>query len=293
MSSSSSDLTNVSETKPSKSDNFSQFNKWLLSAVGFSIFSVAAINYLIDPYGIYKTPNYLGINHEKPKQQFNDRLFKATDVIYYQPKTVLLGSSRTKQGLDPSHPALSQAQPVYNLAVDGANTYEMFRYLQHTLKNQPELKRVVLGADFFMFNNFIGNQAGFNENRLEKTHLVPNDIMNSLFSVDTLDVTKETILASLKEPNKNIDHGKNGFFPHRQYQDGKTKSRFTNAVNVYYRFHHQYQFSDRYFENLQKIINLCKDKNCISKPTFCFPILILTMGKKPIFTMINIFIRFF
>lgn len=261
MSSSSSDLNNVAENQPTKSDNFSQFNKWLLSTVGLSILTIVSINGLVDPYGIYKTPNFFGINHEKPKKQFNDRLFKAIDVIHYKPVTVFLGSSRTKQGLDPEHPALSNAQPAYNLAVDGANPYELFRYLQHTIKNQPELKEVILGIDFFMFNNFIGNQAGFDENRLEKNYIIPADIMNSLFSVDTLDVSKQTILASLKEPNKNISHKENGFLPHRKLNDRQTKGRFKNAINVYFKFHHKYQFSDRYFENFQKIVNLCREKN--------------------------------
>ena len=256
-----SEINNVSENKPIKSNNFVQFNKWLLSTVGLSLLTIVGINWLVDPYGIYKTPNFLGINHEKPKQQFNDRLLKAIDVIHYKPVTIFLGSSRTKQGLDPNHPALSNSQPAYNLAFDGANTYEIFRYLEHTIKNQPELKEVVMGVDFFMFNNFIGNQPGFNEKRLEKTYIIPGDIMNSLFSIDTLDISKETVLASSQEPNRNISYGEKGFFPHRKYKDGATKGRFSNAINVYYNFHHKYELSDKYFENLQKIVNLCREKN--------------------------------
>ncbi|TAE60584.1 MAG: hypothetical protein EAZ76_01415 [Nostocales cyanobacterium] len=137
----------------------------------------------------------------------------------------------------------------------------MLRYLQHTLKNQPELKEVVIGIDFFMFNELLGNQPGFDENRLEKTHLIPSDIMNSLFSVDTLDVSRETILANLEGENKTNSENSMGFVPHTQYQDGKTKGRFTNAINVYYKFHHQYKFSDKYFTDFQKIVNLCRENN--------------------------------
>jgi hypothetical protein len=260
-SSPSSEIKNISENKPSKSGSFANFNKWFLLTISISIFMVVSVNFVIDPYGIYRTPYFLGINHEKPKKQFNDRLYKAIDIIRIKPLTVLLGSSRTKQGLDPNHPALSNAQPAYNLALDGANPYEILRYLQHTLKNQPNLKEVILGIDFFMFNDFITNQAGFDENRLEKTYLIPADIMNSLFSVDTLEVSKETILASLNDPTKDELYGKNGFLPHLKYKDGNTKGRFTNSINVYFNFHHKYKFSDRYFENFQKIVNLCREKN--------------------------------
>lgn len=254
-------LTEVSETKPSKSDNHHLFNKWLLSTIGLSMLIVAIFNALIDPYGIYKTPNFLGINHEKPKKQFNDRLFKAIDIIRIKPLTVFLGSSRTKQGLDPNHPALSNHQPVYNLAFDGANPYEILRYLQHTIKNQPNLKEVILGIDFFMFNDLISNQAGFNENRLEKTYLIPGDIMNSLLSLDTVEVSQETILASLSKPDQKDAYGENGFLPHRKYKDGNTKGRFNNSINVYFNFHHQYKFSDKYFDNFEKIVNLCRKNN--------------------------------
>ncbi|WP_413175095.1 hypothetical protein [Anabaena azotica] len=260
MSDSSSHLTNSSEPQPSKSDNYHHFNKWFLMSIAISILMVVSINFVVDPYGIYKTPNFLGINHVKPKKQFNDRLYKTIDIQQIKPLVVFLGSSRTKQGLDPNHPALSNDQPVYNLALDGANPYEMLRYLQHTIKNQPDLKEVIVGIDFFMFNELLGNQAGFEESRLEKTYLIPGDIMNSLFSIDTLEVSKETVLASLREFNKDEYYGKNGFLPHRKYKDGQTKSRFKNSINVYYEFHHKYKFSDKYFDDFQKIVNLCREK---------------------------------
>ncbi|MFM2063621.1 MAG: hypothetical protein RLZZ507_3292 [Cyanobacteriota bacterium] len=260
-SSPSSEIKNISENKPSKSDSFANFNKWFLLTISISIFMVVSVNFVIDPYGIYRSPYFLGINHEKPKKQFNDRLYKAIDIIRIKPLTVFLGSSRTKQGLDPNHPALSNAQPTYNLALDGANPYEMRRYLEHTIKNQPNLKKVIVGIDFFMFNELLGNQPGFDENRLEKTYLIPADIMNSLFSIDTLDVSKETILASLNKPNREQSYGANGFVPHSKYKDGGTKGRFSNAINVYFNFHHQYKFSDKYFDDFQKIVNLCREKN--------------------------------
>ncbi|MFM7406860.1 MAG: hypothetical protein ACKO3K_09410 [Cuspidothrix sp.] len=209
----SSDLTNDRDTKSSRPNHHPQFNKWLLVTVAISILIVVSVNFLVDPYGIYKTPNFFGINHEKPQKNLNDRLFKTIDIIRIQPLTIFLGSSRTKQGLDPDHPALSNSQPAYNLAVDGANPYEMMRYLEHTIKNQPNLKEVILGIDFFMFNQLLGNQPGFDESRLEKTYVTPADIMNSLFSVDTLDVSKKTILASLNKSDKDISYGENGFFP--------------------------------------------------------------------------------
>jgi hypothetical protein len=60
---------------------------------------VVSVNLAIDPYGIYKIPNFSGINHVKPKRSSNDQLHKKSiDIIRIQPLVVFLGSSRTKQG---------------------------------------------------------------------------------------------------------------------------------------------------------------------------------------------------
>ncbi|WP_199306660.1 hypothetical protein [Anabaena sphaerica] len=256
-----SDLTNVSETQLSKLDNHPQFNKWFLLTIAICILMVVSVNFVIDPYDIYKTPNFLGINHEKPGKQSNDRLFKAIDIIRIKPLTVFLGSSRTKQGLNPDHPGLSNAESIYNLALDGAVSYEILRYLQHTLKNQPNLKEVIFGIDFFMFNKFLGNQPGFDENRLEKNYLFPSDIMNSLFSLDTLEVSRKTILASLQQENYDKYYGENGFMPNSKYRDGKAKIWFTKSINIYFQFNYKYKFNDKYFEDFQKIVKICREKN--------------------------------
>ncbi|WP_413175096.1 hypothetical protein [Anabaena azotica] len=253
------DLTNSSQPKPKNSDNDSNFNKWFLLTLVVSMWLVLSFNIVVDPYGIYKTPNFFGINHVKIQKNSNDRLHKAIDIIRIKPLTIFLGSSRTKQGLDPTHPALSNAQPAYNLGIDSANSYEMMRYLQHTLKNQPHLKQVIVGIDFFMFNELLLNRPGFDESRLEKTYLIPADIMNSLFSLDTWEVSKKTMLASLKEPNKNELYGENGFVPYSEYKNGKTRWNFKYSLGLYLNRYHYYKFSDKYFDDFQKIVNLCRE----------------------------------
>ncbi|MBD2294027.1 hypothetical protein H6G06_11120 [Anabaena sphaerica FACHB-251] len=150
---------------------------------------------------------------------------------------------------------------MYNLALDGAVSYEILRYLQHTLKNQPNLKEVIFGIDFFMFNKFLGNQPGFDENRLEKNYLFPSDIMNSLFSLDTLEVSRKTILASLQQENYDKYYGENGFMPNSKYRDGKAKIWFTKSINIYFQFNYKYKFNDKYFEDFQKIVKICREKN--------------------------------
>lgn len=85
--------------------------------------------------------------------------------------------------------------------------------------------------DFLMLNDLNSNQDAFDGNSLGKTYLIPTHVMNPLLSIYTLEVIRETVLATLNEPNKDNSYGENRFLPHRQYKDGNTKGRFTNSIN--------------------------------------------------------------
>ncbi len=241
---------------PSK--KYRKFNLLFLTFTSIPILFVGLFNFAVDPYDIFNTPNFLGLNHSKSKKDNNDRLFKAIDIIRIKPITVLLGSSRAKQGLDPEHPALANYQPAYNLAINGPNTYEVLRYLQHTITNQKNIKEVILGIDFFMFDEFLENQSSFSEQRLEKQHITLEDAANALFSLDTFWVSIDTVKASLNQLNKDSSYGENGFMPNRKSNDGKNKWRFNQSINQYFTLHPKYKFSDKYLSDFKSLVSLCQ-----------------------------------
>ncbi len=124
---------------------YRRYNWIFLLSVFIPIVTVGLFNIIIDPYDVFNTPSFLGINHSKPRKDNSDRLFKATDIIRIKPVTILIGSSRTKQALDPNHPALKNEQPAYNLSLNGLNIYELRRYIEHAIANQKELDLVLIG----------------------------------------------------------------------------------------------------------------------------------------------------
>ena len=239
-----------------------RFYNWILFATAFMpMASVALFNWTIDPYDLFNTPNWWGVNHEKIKKDNNDRLFKAVDIIRLQPKTILMGSSRTKQGLDPEHPAIKNNRFAYNLAINGPNTYEVRRYIEHAIANQLDLEQIILGIDFFMFNSSLDNQPSFEEKRIEKKYIIPTDAINALFSLDTFDISKKTLNASLKTEEQNNLYGENGFMPNRKADDGATKWRFDQSIQLYFKLHSDYQFSQEYWSDFVKIVELCRQNN--------------------------------
>jgi hypothetical protein len=253
-----------------RSNKYNKFNWLFLLFVSIPLSLVGTFNLLVDPYDVFDSPNWLGINHVKPKKDNNDRLFKASDLIRLKPTTLILGSSRTKQGIDPEHPSLSSDRSTYNLAINGPNTYEIRRYLEHAIANQPRIKEIIFGVDFFMFNATLKNQPSFSEDRLEKTHIVINDAINTLFSLDSFNVSQATVEASLKEKNKDDTYGENGFMPNRTINDGSTKWRFDQSIELYFKLHSDYQFSEEYLAEFKKIVDLCQ-QNKIDLKVFISP----------------------
>jgi hypothetical protein len=73
-------------------------------------------------------------------------------------------------------------QPGYNLGITGANIYEARRYFEHAIANNPNVKKAVIGLDFFMFGKGKKNQLDFLENRLLISHITLQDKLNSSFS---------------------------------------------------------------------------------------------------------------
>ncbi len=95
--------------------------KWIKIFFGLSLIGVlfvGGVNYIVDPYGIYKT----NIFQNKPEQDKNIRLAKVVKVEELKPVSISLGTSRTEYGYDPNHEYFSK--PSYNLAVSAASLYE-------------------------------------------------------------------------------------------------------------------------------------------------------------------------
>ncbi len=171
----------------------SPFRKYVknFSLVGLILLVLAVgFNWLVNPYDTYGSPSIDGFNAEKPEVRTHARMIKAYAVRVVRPEAVILGSSRALWGVDPEHEGWAY-HPVYNLAIEGVNIYEMLRYFQHT-ENIHSLKQVLLNLDFFTFGTNITNNPDFNEADLSvdyngwRTSGMGNSIIPTLFSIDTL-----------------------------------------------------------------------------------------------------------
>lgn len=157
----------------------------LLTMVGF--------NLAIDPYEVFRTPQFDGINSQKIKKKNDERFYKAIDIIHEQPKIIFLGSSRTHLGLNPLNVYDEDGEPAYNLGLPGCRVYELRRYLEHAIVNQPELDQLILGLDFFMFTEADQSRETYREERIGKRYMSASDIQERLLSTQAVSDSFETL----------------------------------------------------------------------------------------------------
>lgn len=109
--------------------------------------TVGMLNFLVDPYNFYGNNHF---NLAKTQEINQIRLSKAVVTETLKPSSIILGTSRSEFGYDPSHQYFSK--PAYNDAVGGASMAEALRYLKHA-NSQGNLEKVLLVADYIMFNS--------------------------------------------------------------------------------------------------------------------------------------------
>lgn len=259
---------------------YRRFTYIFLTAALSPLLAIGFFNGIVDPYGIFNRPKINDFNQIKPKQLTKTRMFKSSEIIRKKPKTILLGSSRVDFGLDPTHPDLLNPQSSYNLGILGGNIYELRRYLDHAIANQPNLQEVILGIDFFMFNEHF-NKTNRIDVRLGKTHLTKQDILDVIFSVDAIEATLETLSVNQAYSNL-VVYSDRGMRNQKMIANSIQKSLnfmpkktiFSQNIKEYLydkNRYKDYQKSSKLLSKFQSIIELCK-QNKIKLNIFISPI---------------------
>lgn len=243
---------------------YKRFNISFLAFTLPGLLSLGLFNIAIDPYGVFNSSEISELNRLKAKQFLNVRLFKAIKVTQIKPKTLLLGSSRTDLGLNPEHPSFAAQQPAYNLGLVGPNIYEVKRYLEHTLTNQPEIETVVLGLDLFMFNEHKQNAIDFNEDRLEKKSITLSDLLNITLSTTAIEASVETIKSNKNADSYYLYHPNGLRYVYQNKPRQSARKRFEGSINGLLNsdeYYHNYKLSAKFLQDFKDIVTICKDRN--------------------------------
>lgn len=128
----------------------------MLALVGVFL-AIGLFNLVVDPYGLYGVVDLPGFNANKHIATNHSRMIKPHLIKTIQPKGIIMGSSRAEVGMDPEHPGWGAAnQPVYNYAFGGIGIAELADRFEEAVTSS-EVKRALIGIDFYMFNAYLGN----------------------------------------------------------------------------------------------------------------------------------------
>src|SRR5271167_9194 len=130
-----------------------------------------ALTWLLNPFGATRS-DFIDPIFRKVKRE---RLATPYMLRVAQPETLLIGSSRVLMGMRIEQ---GERDGVMNAAIKGATLSQISRIVDVALQN-PRLKRIIWGVDFFAFSthwklmdpNFDARIADNPETRLEETLL--------------------------------------------------------------------------------------------------------------------------
>jgi hypothetical protein len=126
---------------------------WFCGMSGLAIASVAALNYIVDPYLTHQwdTP---AVQRLRPPRERLSVWSKTYAVARYRPEVVYLGNSRTEVGMPAPLPPF-EGRAVFNGALSGASAGDVMAMARHVLNvSLPEV--VVWGVDAPSFSLVVG-----------------------------------------------------------------------------------------------------------------------------------------
>jgi hypothetical protein len=249
--------------------NFRKLTILFFSVTTVLLVLMSCVNYVVDPYGLYRRIDAEGFNQQKEGVRNKIRFIKALELPLREPKTLLLGSSRVHDGLNPDDVALNDPQyaPVYNLGIDMLRINEAAEYLQFAVNNS-DIKRVIFGLDFFMFNSMKQSETGFDPKLVLSRPNALDYLKTTLISASALRDSVETIRQSNSQPSRR-EFLSNGYRPAKMVffglSDYSALHYFTNFTflspksnNKYYA---EFSMKKKAILDFERVLKICKDHN--------------------------------
>jgi len=143
---------------------FRRFTFALAAFVAAPLILLAAFVIAVDPYYVFGSPQWSGINADKPHYEQRVLVAKQYQVLRLRPSAVALGSSRVEAGIDPRHNGWVGGR-VFNFGIPAQNSYGMMLTYFHAQSAGRPLKQVVAGLDFYAYSANFSLLPGFLEQR--------------------------------------------------------------------------------------------------------------------------------
>ncbi|MFD0749642.1 hypothetical protein ACFQZS_05770 [Mucilaginibacter calamicampi] len=215
-------------------------------------------------------------NQQKEGVRSVIRYVKAIEISLRKPQTILVGSSRVHDGINPAMPVLQQYTPVYNYGIDMLRINEAKKYLLHAIAN-TKVKRVIFGLDFFMFNALEKYNPAFDSTLVGRQINYMDIIRPSLPSKYVITDIINTVKISYTQPDR-FEFRNNGYRPGNavfyHLKDYKKLHYYTNRTFLSNTsstpYYGRYKVDEQTFKCFEEYLDICR-KNKIECILFITP----------------------
>ncbi len=196
---------------------------------GMSLVCVA-LTVFVDPYRMFGTPPINHLTTLKPRIYQQIELSKVRQLDRTAPRTLLLGNSRTQNGLDPQSDIWPASfLPVFNAGIAGRDLFTESRMLDEALASAP-VTTVILQVDFPDFlssptTTDTDRPLSQNELRLkvdrdgrpnpQRLPQLLQDMASTTLTIDTLFDDLQTLMD--QNPSTSVTVTPSGFDPLHEY----------------------------------------------------------------------------
>jgi hypothetical protein len=172
------------------------FLKAFFTVLSSLVIVVSAVNYAINPYGVFGHRFLEEVLPHRPAIFDYPRFARPARVAVVRPAldVVLLGSSNVRDGLDPATASALCGCNVENFGISGIRIHEAAQFVEH-LTSVIRPRTIVLGLDFFSFGD-TQFMEGFDETLLVDRP-TPYILIRALLSQTALRESAMTVAANL------------------------------------------------------------------------------------------------
>lgn len=241
--------------------------RFLAAAVSL-LLMVGAFNIIVDPYDVWRIYRQAGFNQWSVQVGRSDRLVKPVTFGTQKPEVLFLGDSVGAWGLDTAEYTRLTGKISYNFAMLGCTVYEMRRALEHAIRNDENLKEVMLEVNFGSFvydpsKPWEKTAPGYDEEQMNASHITLANIAKTAFSWQALRDSLTTIRVNRKTPRTNTYFLPSGCYDPVSVEHYCTTNGWNFTISLAGwgregRFRSA-ALNDEAFAEYQRIIEICRE----------------------------------
>lgn len=175
-----------------------------------AMLAVMSFTMVIDPYNIFG--NFLQVKQRPANLKSKSQLTKSVQIIRQKPDTIVFGSSTVDCGYalpgsmsaftnknfndDMQHlkARLPSQANIYNAGINGGTLYDIYFFIQHAYKNNPNLKHIIVGLEWHLFTDEMPpGPTKFEVPALKKTHIPLKLYIDTLLTLHSISDAFQTL----------------------------------------------------------------------------------------------------